>query len=370
SIAELRRTGQNGKPREQVWGLAWHSSTPFPGLAYCIGGRSLYWGGWSPQLLASETPTGGAARAVWPQAVVDDLNNRYFAESAEQIGVDQTNDFIFGELQNALRQQLFDGLTANRVTDAIDLSSLPDTFAVRKLGSSPKPADLLRLLGLSAAPGGATTQDLLNMLKLEAPLAVQTQTLSGLFPFNKFSSVPILMKAVRSAQSEAGNDDVKKRLMIVPYCHVTRLITARTPGGLNVIAIETNQGIVKVPPAAPVVIALGTIESTRLVQLALRGEPVPDLAGQNLVAHLRSNLTIRIPRSALTALDPAVASLQAGARFVKGRHIHADRSLGHFHLQITAAGLGPFGTDSEAELFKKIPDIDTFDNFRDASASH
>src|SRR5438128_1978457 len=111
SIAELRRTGQNGKPREQVWGLAWHSSTPFPGLAYCIGGRSLYWGGWSPQLLASETPTGGAARAVWPQAVVDDLNNRYFAESAEQIGVDQTNDFIFGELQNALRQQLFDGLT-------------------------------------------------------------------------------------------------------------------------------------------------------------------------------------------------------------------------------------------------------------------
>ena len=28
------------------------------------------------------------------------------------------------------------------------------------------------------------------------------------------------------------------------------------------------------------------------------------------------------------------------------------------------------GTDSEAELFKKVPDIDTFDNFRTASESH
>src|SRR5262249_33467653 len=206
--------------------------------------------------------------------------------------------------------------------------------------------------------------------KLEAPLAVQTRTLSGFFPFNKFSSVPILMKAARSAANESGGHDVKKRLMVVPHCHVTRLITARTPGGLNVVAIETNQGIVKVPPAAPVVIAVGTIESTRLVLLALSGEPVQDLAGQNLLAHLRSNLTIRIPRSALTSLDPAIRTLQRAALIVKGRHEHTDGSFGHFHLQITAAGLGPLGTDSEAELFKKIPDIDTFENFRNASETH
>ena len=24
------------RPREEVWGLAWHSSTPFVGLAYCV----------------------------------------------------------------------------------------------------------------------------------------------------------------------------------------------------------------------------------------------------------------------------------------------------------------------------------------------
>jgi hypothetical protein len=45
SIAALRAIGQDRQPREQVWGLAWHSSTAFPGLAYCVGGRSLYWGG-------------------------------------------------------------------------------------------------------------------------------------------------------------------------------------------------------------------------------------------------------------------------------------------------------------------------------------
>src|SRR5262249_28906182 len=168
TIAALRAAGQDRTAREEVWGLAWHSSTPFPGLAYCVGGRSLYWGGWAPQLLASEMPTGGAARNLWPQAVGDDLNSRDFRESFEQIGGDETNDFIFGQLQNALRQQLFDGLKPGGVTDAVDLSSLPDTFAVRALGSSPQPQDLLRLLGLPTPSTVPSTQDLLNMLKLEA----------------------------------------------------------------------------------------------------------------------------------------------------------------------------------------------------------
>src|SRR5260370_24526902 len=40
--------------RERVWGSPWRSQVPFPGLAYCLGGRSLYWGGWSPQLTAPD----------------------------------------------------------------------------------------------------------------------------------------------------------------------------------------------------------------------------------------------------------------------------------------------------------------------------
>ena len=60
----------------------------------------------------------------------------------------------------------------------------------------------------------------------------------------------------------------------------------------------------------------------------------------------------------------------ASALFVKGRHTHPDNSVGHFHLQITAAGLDKPGTDSEAELFKKVPDVDTFAVFRRASDTH
>jgi choline dehydrogenase-like flavoprotein len=41
-------------PQEAVWGYPWRSNESFPGLAFCIGGRSLYWGGWAPRLTADD----------------------------------------------------------------------------------------------------------------------------------------------------------------------------------------------------------------------------------------------------------------------------------------------------------------------------
>src|SRR6188472_3630219 len=49
----------------EVWGIPWKSAIPFKGLAYTVGGRSLYWGGWSPRLLDEEM-------AAWPAATVAD----------------------------------------------------------------------------------------------------------------------------------------------------------------------------------------------------------------------------------------------------------------------------------------------------------
>jgi hypothetical protein len=50
----------------EVWGLPWNSDAALnysgAGLAYCGGGRSLWWGGWSPRLLDSEAPA-----AAWPR---------------------------------------------------------------------------------------------------------------------------------------------------------------------------------------------------------------------------------------------------------------------------------------------------------------
>ena len=339
SIADLRASWQDGKARNEVWGLAWHSNEQFPGLAYCLGGRSLFFGGWSPQLLDAEMPL-----VQWPGEVVNELNTRYFRESSEQIGVDETNDFIWGPLHNALRQRLFDGINAGTVTDAIPLAQLP--------------------LHLNVPPGTSPIQQ--EQMKLEAPLAVQSRAdRSGFFPFNKFSSLPLLMKAARAAWFESNNNDAKKRLMIVPNCHVKRLTTVEG----RVIEVETNLGNIPVPREGVVVIALGTIESARLALLSFEGLQNYNLIGRNLMAHLRSNLTIRIPRAAL-AVNPSINELQASALFVKGRHLRSDGTPGHFHLQITAAGLGRQGADSEAELFKKMPDIDSLAAFDFANDTH
>lgn len=348
--------------RNEVWGLPWRadpSKVPqgFPGLAYCLGGRSLYFGGWSPQLLDTATDT-EMPPDRWPASVVTDLNDRYFAEAAQQIGTDQTNDFISGVMHDALRRQLFDGIRNNKVPGAI------------------KPADLP--LHLDVPPGiPAVTRE---QFKLEAPLAVQSRAGSGLFPFNKFSAVPLIVKAARAASTESMHavgypDDVKKRFMVAPHCHVIRLVTAIQNGLGRVTGVECEtylpvcgdgsnvqkqRVIIPVADNGNVIIALGTIESTRLALLSFQGITNYDRIGRNLMAHLRSNLTISIPRTSLSSLDPAVKALQASALFVKGRHAFLDGSgKGYFHLQITAAGLDKLSPDSEAELFKKIPDLDS-----------
>jgi choline dehydrogenase-like flavoprotein len=340
SIQALREQGHFGpdKPRNEVWGLPWHSSTPFTGLAYCIGGRSVYWGGWSPRPLASELPP-----SRWPRAVTDDLTSKDgdFDTAAKQIGVTESNDFIFGPLHEVLRKRLAEGIRAGSVRGAVPLGQLPD------------------------GPIADTRAGERELAKLEAPLAVQGRApRSGYFPMNKFSTVPLLIRAARMAYQESGGDDTKKRLMVVPSVHVVRLVQDRG----RVTAVETNRGTVQVPPAGVVVIALGTIESTRLVLASFPQVAAQGRAGKNLIAHLRSNLTIRIPRSSLPAALPR--ELQASALFVKGRHDHAGGAQGHFHLQVTAAGLGARDADSEAEMWKKIPDVDHYDRFLHADDQH
>jgi len=321
------------------WGVPWETSVAggFPGLAYMVGGRSLFFGGWSPRLLDEEMPV-----AKWPPNVVGEFKQKYFDEAARQIGTDSTNDFIHGDLHTALRKELAAGIKNSKVRHAIPLNLLP-----------------LHLSGL-----GANAAD---FWKLEAPLAVQAKPpLPGSFPLNKFSSAPLLMEAARVAQTRSGGDDVKKRLMVVPDVHVTRLVTAQRGGTTVVTAVLLKQfGVeqaVPVPDDGIVIIALGTIESTRLALISFPNLPNTNLIGQNLMAHLRSNLTIRIPRSALPAGLPN--ALAASALFVKGKYQHAAKDFGYFHLQITASGLDKPTTDSEAELFKKIPEVDQLDALR------
>ena len=180
----------------------------------------------------------------------------------------------------------------------------------------------------------------------DAPLAVQgAAPASGLFSFDKFSSAPILADAIREA---AGAPDWSRRLFLVPRAHVVRLDST----GQDVTRLEAyvggQQRFLDVPPTTAIVLACGTIESTRL---ALESFETP-LMGRNLVAHLRSNTTVRIKRA---AFDPGLPQrLEAAALLVRG-----SKPGQRFHLQVTAAAVT--GADPEVAMFRMIPDIDLLD---------
>jgi hypothetical protein len=44
-------SGDAQKARNLVWGRPWRGNSQFVGQAYCLGGKSLFWGGWCPTLL-------------------------------------------------------------------------------------------------------------------------------------------------------------------------------------------------------------------------------------------------------------------------------------------------------------------------------
>ena len=349
-----------------------HPALSYAGLIYAVGGRSLTWGGWSPELLDVEM-------TAWPQTTRDALRpaagEGYFAQASRHIGVKETNDFIYGPLHVALRKQLHQGLTTAGNETGFTFADLLEHPAVRypDPGEPPLTAAILRdWLGLPASDTTPEPQ-LHDLFKLEAPLAVQSTTLPGFFPTNKFSPVPALIRAARLAGTDADGvgpgADARKRLMIVPNCHVQELITeTQSDNWVRVTGVRVwqNGASMDIPLAPPrdtresaVVIALGTIETTRLAlttfQQSLAGRAAQRM-GTNLIAHLRSNLNIRVPRAAIAANLPAtlIPSLQCSALFVKGKAPNGRT----YHFQITAAGLGKLGGDSEAELFKKLPTLE------------
>jgi choline dehydrogenase-like flavoprotein len=283
--------------RERVWGIPMRSLVPIAGLAYCPGGRSLYWGGWAPRLTNADL-------AHWPKIIADELQNAAQSGDAyerieKETGVFDKTDYISGALFAALKAKF-------------------ETVArqVNTVGSIE-----------------------------EAPLAVQGQPpASGLFSFDKWSSMPILTDAIREA---ADGPDWQRRLFLVPRAHVTKLHTSN--GVVTTIEARVNgqQKFLQISPTCSVVLASGTLEATRL---ALESFPTP-LMGRNLVAHLRTNTVVRIHRS---AIDPSLPQqLEAAALLVRG-----STPKGRYHLQVTAAAVAG---GSEDTMFRMIPDLDLLD---------
>src|SRR5207248_9049254 len=177
----------------------------------------------------------------------------------------------------------------------------------------------------------------------EAPLAVQGRSPeSGLFPFDKYSSAYLLFDAVREdiGLRWRSNIDAWRRLMVLPRAQVVRLTKAGSRVTELELRVNDQQQFLRPPLLAPdctVVLAAGTIECTRL---ALDSLPGPVLGarrmGSNLMAHLRSDITARIRRSAVPGLPAQPTQLEMAALLARG-----TTSDGHeYHFQVTASA-GP-----------------------------
>lgn len=295
-------SADNGVARDLVWGLPWRSNVEFVGQAYCVGGKSLYWGGWCPRLQADDLSS-------WPQTVAQYLTQNY-SKLEQQTGVADNTDFIQGPL-----------------------------------------FDLLKTRFTALAQGGVA-----NVSGVEnPPLAVQGQSpASGLFAFDKYSSVTVLIDAAREA---AAQHDAVRRLFVVPNAHVTRMDT--TNGAVTGLHAFVN-GVPQFLPIGPgisVILAAGSTESTRLALLSFPTSPADaskELIGRNLISHVRSNMYFKVLRSALDPGNTLPALLQTGALLVRG-----TTPQGKFQIQVTASA--DMGGNSDALLYAMIPDIDQMD---------
>lgn len=304
---------QDPGPQNLVWGHPWHSNQAFPGLAYCVGGRSLFWGGWAPRQTAADLGPQAAGQPAWPADAAAYLLANYEAVETE-MGVRPTTDYISG--------QLFARLSA-------------------RFGS---------VIG-----AGQSVE--------EAPLAVQGATPeSGIFPFDKYSSAFLLFDAIREdiARRWRNNIDAWRHLMLLPRSQVVSLKTTGNRVTEIELLVNGQQQFLRAPllsPECTVVTAASAIESTRL---ALDSLPVPALGanrmGSNLMAHLRSDITARIRRTAIPGLPAKPTALEVAALLVRGA-----TSDGHeYHMQVTATA----SPGSDANLFTSVPDLDLLDNLR------
>lgn len=285
-----------GVARELVWGIPWRGNVNFPGLAYCVGGKSVYWGGWCPTLTAGDL-------ANWPAATAAYLNANYGLVE-EEMGVSPATDFISGPLFTALR-------TACEV-------------------ATPGIANIELGIGTNGVDA--------------APLAVQgAPPAPGLFSFDKYSAMPSLVDAIREDVGNSGGNDATRRLFLVPRAHVVRFYA--NGGVVDTLEVEADGGrqFLAIQPGAAVILATSAIESTRI---ALASAPTA-LMGRNLQAHVRSDFTVRIRRAALPGLP---LDLETAALIVRGQ-----APSGRFHLQVTASA---HSGGSDALLFHMIPDID------------
>ena len=310
-----------GMPQDVVWARPWIGEAPFVtaengrALAFCVGGRSLFWAGWAPELMPDDLKK-------WPKDVRDFLNSdQGYKYTATEIGSNQRTDFIaktdtYKKLDKALRA------------------------AAKK-----KVSDVARI----------------NLIK-EAPLAVMgSRPTPGIFPFDQYSSVTFLIDAISQDVRESNDQPRPRRLMLLPRTEVIGLNRddkqAVTSLDLEVCGVKKT---LRLGPNTTVILANGTVEATRLA-LAHLGVGQQSSGGPkvgNFMTHMGNSTIVRIRRRALGLDKPSQTENEVAAFIARGK-AYGRR----FHYQIVAAALQ---SDVKQQtpwdfVMRLIPDIDQLD---------
>ena len=316
----------------------------------CLGGKSLFWGGWAPRLQQSDMARlDGDGDRIWPEEIEEYLfqtgSRGGYEYTERETGVFPVQDFISGDFYEALKSRAENVVAANQVSALTAV--LPPPIAVQGEG-----------------PG------------------------SGLFSFDKYSSLPLLLDSVREDCEIAAGDNAARRLFLVPYATVLRLQTENGRVRQVIVAladpfdprVKAKARVVRLDlsSSATVVLAGNTINSTRL---ALNSFPRPaplntngELIGRNLMFHLRSNFVWRVRRAALGIAVPDPLNIKTAALHISGSATTSGSSTGQFHFQLYAAPnmdvpmFPGAARDPERFLYLMTPNIEDIESIREAQS--
>ncbi|MCS5691309.1 DUF1080 domain-containing protein [Cyanobium sp. FGCU-6] len=324
-----------------VWGQPWRGNQIFRRLAYCVGGKSLFWGGWAPKFKDDELDgplkPGGLP---WPKLFVDYYRSpEGYDKTALQIGVSEL-----------LPQPGGNPSIAEIYTDFFSSESNILNKKIREKAKAKIDGTTFSVFH-SDTPGSRFNTSVDGFEP--APIAVQANAPgSGLFSFDKFSSLPLLIQSQREDAALSLNSDQRRRLFIIPNVRVLELRTVAEGAGNRVSEVILNdRPSIPVNAKCQVILALSSIESTALSLNSFGGiAPLNNLMGRNLMAHIRNNFTVRIKRSVL-GLEPD-DQLQ-----VTAFHITCKASTGgRYHIQLYASSTP--GKDGENYLYSMVTDTD------------
>jgi choline dehydrogenase-like flavoprotein len=296
------------------------AATGFYGQAFCVGGRSLLWSGWAPRLTDNDLKK-------WPQKVREHfLNNAKdgYSRVEREIGADKNTSYM---------------------------------------GSTAMLSALNRAFKAVIPTGGASKIEHLTKLE-QAPLAVVAAAPQpGIFPFDKFSSAAFLTNALAEDLAKSGGSFENRRLFLVPRARVLKLLFDKPNSritGLEILDPKNGCQTITISQTTKVVLANGTMEATRLALNDL-GIGIPDGTGariNNLMGHLRSNISVKIKRDVFEKFNlphrPAKFTQEVAAYLIRGEDKQRDR---RFHFQVVATSVPP-GKEAEDNIWSMVPDIE------------